>query len=154
MDTISRAANGYAFDFLGGTDNDWYLWDFGVFTAVGPKERPIQATQEFNKYQALLRDSTDAADIETREPDATTTVDFFEYDYSMFMLVPLGNATHVINPETEVPIKISDDIEINGESGVLLQSEDRRDTSKDAITTTELEDRIRDGWEPAIRLLN
>lgn len=155
MDTTSRTAHGYALDFLGGIDNDWYLWDLGGLLAVGPETHPLRELRGLDQYRTLLTDTTTVEQLHTRSPDTTCTVELFEYDYSLFLHVPLANATHVVNPDTTAPVKIADNVSIDGEDGVVLKSERRQETTKEAISTATLKTRVAEhDWLPVARIGN
>lgn len=155
MDTLSRVAHGYAFDFLGGINNDWYLWNLGPVSAVGPESHPIKPINELDKHSALHRDETTPDALADRTPDSTTTVEFFEHDWTVYLLTPTRTpAEYLVNPDTEQLYKIEGTVTIDGADGVVVRAVRRRNRFKEAITLEELDQRVEDGWQPVVRFTN
>ena len=154
MTEHSRTAYGYAFDFLGGINNDWLLWDLGGVYATGPNTGPVQALPSYSAWQCLLQEDVSPDNLDEHDPDVVQDLLLYEYDYSMYLKVPSAAATHVLTTDDHTPAEITRGVEVNGEAGMVVETNEPHVQFAEAITEEEFTDRISDAWVPVVRVAN
>lgn len=130
-------------------DQEWYLWDFGVFTCFGTEDYPLKVMGGHRVWQAWAHE-VDVESVQSGEPVKTVEVTVYEFDYGVYVQTLLEEATHFLSDGSlyaisEGATRVENGVE--GEEHLLLEEVlglGRRGNAK-MVPSSEISDRIADG---------
>ncbi len=129
------------------SENNEWLWDFGVFTLVGNKDYPMSSVKNMIPFSAILNE-LDVSEINKKEPYEKRKIDMYIGDYVIYVETEFENSTHIISPNNILYNIIESSAYLNESKYVIVQENSKYKNKKEIYNKNKLKD-----WIPVLEII-